>query len=583
MIATYYLGQIDDFYRNYDDEDLDKLEKNFDDWINQDGYIEHKESVEAVYTHLRPQILANDKILLIGFGAGGFATNKSIVRLANELGVQHEGFKYLGHLLISPPRKGLARLDISPTIYYSLIQDSYQVAQRRQIANNNLEPNLNLLGTRSSLFYGSLDFYLNDNSKEYEAGIPGSSKPKQTMLKHFYDFARAVSDNLINNSFSCCEKRNGELIVETKTIVNKLDNEEIVEILGGFIENGIEYNKETQDLRVDPNAIVCKSLIHTNGTPKISGNVDVRGRIIMGDSSQIRGGSSFAPPIYLDSLGDVIELRGQAVVESTNRKSPQLKGALTLDGTTNISGSGKYEGERLLVGAPTPSIILNSNLRDNKNVKGFYYFSGATIENSEIEGEFELLDSGPAWTSVYGQLRDSFFKGIGRIGSDAVVRDGAKIVGQKILSYGGVYIEQGIVEGIGTEVKGSVVSEVNIKSGAKVNGNAGDASVSILLLRRLNDPSTYTISAGDLSGRGVVEGSNLTGVTATGCTWTITYSNLNGRTLSGGVNVVVDAPVSGQDWHMPNTPGCFNLNSRGNQHYDLSKVFDTDVFKGYSL
>ena len=220
-----------------------------------------------------------------------------------------------------------------------------------------------------------------------------------SMTDLFSQKVREAITGLINTDTRCCSKRAGKLWLNE-------NNCEGNDCLGGFIENGISYNRLNKNLFVDRAAQVCKSITNTAGTPGIAGNVDIKGKVILGDNSKIIGASSFSSPISMGSDGGTIDMRGQSIVKAEGGKAPKVKGNMFIAGTSVISGGGTYEGEGTLIPnvGGTASLILNSNLSGSSKIEGFYYFSGATIESAEINGVIGEVQGSPYWTTVYGEV-----------------------------------------------------------------------------------------------------------------------------------------------------------------------------------
>lgn len=497
IVATFYLEQIDDYFRNYTEEDLVLLEENLDRWIQEDKFLNRDQAVEAVHGALRPKIVANKKVLLIGFGAGNFGTNGAIIKLAQELGQTHENLSLIAHLLISPPRKNIARLDLTPFSYYSLNQDRFQAAQQVLVAKNSLEPNLNLTeATRTSLFYGSVSTYLSD---KLTAGEIGVAAPKKNLQSHFHNFSRRALDKVRSNNLSCCNGRSGRLAINHFGC-----GEAFEECLGGFVEKGIDYDSKDKNVFIDKDASVCKGLTHVSGLPKIAGRVDIFGNIEMSDNAQIIGGNSaLSSPITVDSLGGKLEIKGNSVVRSGGDLL-KLKGSLLITGNTHLSGKLDIIGvDYSAFSIPNyKTAFNNAKISGETVIRGPVLISGK-VKDSEITGAFDhqnilLIDSA-------ADVESAKISGLGTIAAD--VKDKAVIEGERIspIRFDGVILLNGttkktLVTGEGTKVKGlvDITQGAVVKSGSYVWGRWSSASLGAISISASKIEASTVIGRGNL-------------------------------------------------------------------------------------
>ncbi len=551
MVATFYLEQLDDFLRKYNEENLALLEMNLEKWINEDRYEGHEQSVNAVYEYLKPKMLSNQKVLLIGYGLGNWATNGALIKIAQELGEADERFRQVAHVLVSPPRKNIGRLDLTPFTYFSLNADSYQAYQQTFLFKNSLEPNLSLIGNRTSLFYGSLDTYF---SKTLEAGVIGSSAKRKPMREHFVDFSRKALDQLKNNDPSCCGGRDG-----ARSINYYGCSEGKTECLGGYVEKGIAYNKLDKSIHIAKDSSVCKSLLHTYGMPRISGNLDIRGKLVLADSASIVGGSSFASPITIDSLDSEIELRGTTTVKSEMGNPLKIKGALLALGSTQLSGKLDINGESYQGNSnqnyKTAFVDAKiSGISKITKIQGPVLISGK-IKDSEIIGFRDQYNSINNWNILNidsnADIDNAKISGIGTI--SAAVNEGATISGNKIrerldgvvLLDGNESQEKTVVSGIDTKIIGLVyVKNSRITNGSTIWGKYAYTTSASVAITGSEIDNSDVIGAGFLGSE-----LNLTDSLVNGCGWNVQYTQILNSQLYG--SRFVNYPLTNQQLGEP--------------------------------
>lgn len=487
------------------------------------------------------------KVIHIAHSQGGFIASdvaKKITSGQNDFG--NYG-KYYGAIFLGTPISYLpSSVENTKFSYLSSFQDVIVgTLNEFRLA---LKPNINVpvLGEGLSVEgHNIVTTYLSTTRRG--ADSLGRREPMAFFVRELLEKSIATLDN---NDPSCCAGRDGKLWINESGCPGNANS-----CPGGFIEKGISYDSLNLGLAIRNGASICKSAQFTNGYPVISGNVDLKGKVTLGDSAQIRGGSRFSTPIYLDSLGGVIEMRGQSVVESTEMGSPSLKGDLILDGTTTISGNGSYSGQKMVFpdGFFSPAIIKDSFLLGKNDLKGFYYLEGATIEKATIEGPFGYQYPANSLLAIYGTVNDAEFKGVGGVGLEGNLIKKAKVHGYSVSpDSGGVGVVR-TVEGEGTLIKGSVHLDINVKNGAKITGNRilSNFQNSIVFV---NGIDKY-VDGGNISGGGSVDASNLTGVTISKCYWQVNFSNLNGTVASGGVTITGGIPSNGS-FNQPETANC---------------------------
>ena len=519
-------GSAFDFINLYGEESFEHAEKKYGELLSGLGLRNYLEAVDQQYELVRDNSYNSQKLMIVSHGLSGIVADGVLKRLhkfepAND---------NILHFMFSPLRKKLGSEEFFATKYISIIDDPFQASQLTILYFSSYPPTLKTAGVRNRSFSKIFDGYLSNEAKSL--GFGPNQKSNFNNLNSLKEISNAT-ETFYGNDNICCNKRPGSLWIKKVPYRDDEGEEQVSESFGGFIEDGIDYDKTTQDLRVDPAAIVCKSLAYNNGTPQISGNVDIKGNVILGDSSSIEGGSSFSSPIYLDSLGKTIELRGTTKIKNDGGAPLMLKGSVLSVGNTLLSGKLDIIGvDYSAFSIPNYKTAFNNAKISGKTViRGPVLISGKVID-SEITGTSDnqnilLIDSA-------ADVESAKISGLGTIAAE--VKDKAVIEGERVGTRSdGVVLLNGEtkktrVTGAGTRVRGivNVMRGAEIKSGSYVWGkytavNQGAVSITASL-----------VEGSTVIGRGAIgDNLNLIRSVVEGCRFFLQFTDMVDSKLYG--------------------------------------------------
>ncbi len=352
---------------------------------------------------------------------------------------------------------------------------------------------------------------------------------------------------MINNDAGCCDGRAGKLWL------NEINCREQT-CLGGFIEETISHDRSSKSLSIDRNAKVCANPAHMDGVPRILGNVDLKGNILLGDSAVILGGSTFSSPITIDSLDSEIELRGTTVVRSEMGYPLKIKGAILATGNTQLSGRLDITGETYQGNSnqsyKTAFVDAKiSGFSEGSKIQGPVLISG-NVQDSEIVGVRDQYNSTNNWNILNidsdAEVKDAKISGIGTIG--ATVKDNATISGNKIqerldgvvLLNGNGAQEKTIVSGDDTKITGLVyVKNARILNDSFVWGKYAYGPNSSIAIQGVDMNHTRVVGAGNLGSELTLSDSIIDG-----CGWFVQYTQIINSQLYG--SRFVNYPLTNQ-------------------------------------